>query len=120
MKIVFTASAGDMQAPMDSHFGRAPMFLVYDLEVDTFEVADNQENKDAAQGAGIRSAELVARTGAHTLVTGHCGPKAFRVLAAAGIKVFSTDASTVAEALERYRAGELAEIKSPDVVGHWA
>jgi len=120
MKIAFTAAAGDIQAPLDSRFGRAPMFVVYDLEDGTFQVADNQKNLDAAQGAGISSAEVVARTGAKALVTGHCGPKAFRVLAAAGIKVFSTDAPTVAEALERYRAGVLTEIESANVEGHWA
>lgn len=43
------------------------------------------------------------------LITGHCGPKAFRVLEAAAIKVFNTDAPTVAEALARWRAGELTE-----------
>ncbi len=119
MKIVFTASAGDIQAPLDSRFGRAPMFVVYDLDDDTFKMASNQESWDAAQGAGIHSAEVVARTGAKALVTGHCGPKAFRALAAAGIKVFSTDAPTVGEALKRYRAGDLTEIASVDVEGHW-
>jgi predicted Fe-Mo cluster-binding NifX family protein len=53
-------------------------------------------------------------------VTGHCGPKAFRVLAAAGIKVFNTDASTVGEALERFRRGSLVEATSADVDGHWS
>jgi predicted Fe-Mo cluster-binding NifX family protein len=41
------------------------------------------------------------------LVTGHCGPKALRVLVRAGIEVYNTDAPTVAEAIEAYRAGRL-------------
>lgn len=120
MKIVFTTSGSDLNAPLDSRFGRSPKFLVYDLESETFEVVDNQQNLNAAQGAGIQSAEAAARLGGKALVTGHCGPKAFRVLLAAGIKIFNTDARTVAEALEHYRAGKLTEAKSADVEGHWA
>lgn len=120
MNIAFTTSGDDLAAPLDSRFGRAPKFLVYDLDDDTFSIIDNQHNLNAAQGAGIQSAETVARTGAIGLVTGHCGPKAFRVLSAAGIKIYPCDAPTVAAALDDYRAGRLIEAKSADVEGHWA
>jgi predicted Fe-Mo cluster-binding NifX family protein len=119
VKIVFTTSGNELNAPLDSRFGRAPMFLVYDLSSETFELIDNAKNVNTAQGAGIRSAETVVRAGAECVVTGHCGPKAFRVLCAAGIKVFNTDARTVAEALDRYRAGNLREADSANVEGHW-
>ena len=120
MKIAFTTSGDGLDAPLDSRFGRAPKFLVYDLENDSFEVLDNGQNLNAAQGAGIQSAETVARSGAKALVTGHCGPKAFRVLGAAGIRVFNTEATTVAAALDWYRSGNLTEAKAADVAGHWA
>lgn len=119
MKVAFTTSGDDLNAPLDSRFGRAPKFLVYDLDTNTFSVIDNRQNLNAAQGAGIQSAETVARSGAGVVVTGHCGPKAFRVLSAAGVRVFATDAPTVATALERYRAEELAETKGADVEAHW-
>ncbi len=119
MKIAFTTSGTDLSAPLDSRFGRAPKFLIYDLELGTFEIIDNEKNLNAAQGAGIQSAETVVRSGAHALVTGHCGPKAFRALGAAGVKIFNTDAPTVSGALEQYRAGTLAEATSADVEGHW-
>ena len=120
MKVVFTTSGENLAAFMDSRFGRAPKFLIYDLDKNSFEVIDNQQNLNATQGAGIQSAEAVARSGAKSLVTGHCGPKAFRVLLAAGIKVYTTDAPTVAAALEQYRSGKLTEAKAADVDGHWA
>lgn len=119
MKIAFTTSGMTLESPLDSRFGRAPQFLVYDVDRETFEVVDNRQSVDAAQGAGIRSAETAASAGVGAVVTGHCGPKAFRALSAAGIRVFSTDATTVAEALARYRTGRLAEAKSADVEGHW-
>jgi predicted Fe-Mo cluster-binding NifX family protein len=119
VKIAFTTSGNGLDAPLDSRFGRAARFLIYDLDSETFERIENEQSLNAAQGAGIQAGEIVARSGARCLVTGHCGPKAFRVLSAAGIKVYNTDAPTVAEALERYRAGQLAEAESADVEGHW-
>lgn len=120
MKIAFTTSGETLDAPLEGRFGRAPRFLVYDLARDTFEVADNQRKLNVARGAGIQAAETVARTGASCLVTGHCGPKAHRVLAAAGIRVYNSDAPTVAAALEEYRYGRLVEARAAVVEGHWA
>ena len=119
MKIVFTTSGNDLNAPLNGRFGRAPKFLVYDLEAKTFEIVDNEQNLNAAQGAGIQSAQNIARLGVKALVTGHCGPKAFRVLAAANIKIYNTSVATVAEALDQYRAATLTEATSADVEGHW-
>lgn len=119
MKLAFTTSGEDLNAPLDRRFGRAAKFLIYDLDSETFEVMDNRQNLNAAQGAGIQSAQNVARVDANALVTGHCGPKAFRVLKAAGIALFTSTAKTVAEALEDYRAGRLKEVHAPDVEGHW-
>lgn len=119
MKIAFSTSGDDLNAPLDRRFGRAPKFLIYDLDTNTFQMVDNRQNVNAAQGAGIQAAETVARSAVSCLVTGHCGPKAFRVLSAAGIKVFNTEATTVAEALDHFRSGKLTEAQSADVEGHW-
>ncbi len=118
MKIILTTSGVDLQAPLDPRFGRAPNYLVYDLENSVFKIIDNQKQLEASQGAGILAAEQVARLGAKALVTGHCGPKAFRVLHAAGIKVYTCAAATVAEALTQYRAGQLSEAEGPSVYEH--
>jgi predicted Fe-Mo cluster-binding NifX family protein len=119
VKVALTTSGDNLNAPLDSRFGRAPKFLIYDLETKIFEIIDNEQNLNAAQGAGIQSAQNIARLGVKALVTGHCGPKAFRVLEAAGINIFNTSAANVKEALELYIAGKLSEAKSSDVEGHW-
>ncbi len=119
MKIVITTSGNDLSAPLDSRFGRAPKFLVYDLDANTFEIVDNKQNLNAAQGAGIQSAQNIARLGAGAVITGHCGPKAFRVLEAAKIKIYGTTAASVSEAIEKYLEGKLSEATSADVEGHW-
>lgn len=119
MKIAFTTSGNDLNAPLDTRFGRAPKFLIYDLEAKTFEIIDNEQNLNAAQGAGIQSAQNIARQGVAALVTGHCGPKAFRVLGAAGIKIYNTNVAIVSDALNLYMVGKLTEAASADVEEHW-
>lgn len=118
-KIAFTTSGNDLNGQLDKRFGRAPRFLIYDLDAKTYEIVDNKQNLNAAQGAGIQSAQTVAWLGAKALVTGNCGPKAFRVLRAAGIRVFNTDISTVAGALQAYVERKLTEADSANVEGHW-
>jgi predicted Fe-Mo cluster-binding NifX family protein len=119
MKIVFTTSGNDLNAPVDRRFGRASRFLVYDLDHDTFEVIDNAQNLNAAQGAGIQAAQTVVDTGAKALVTGNCGPKAFRVLAAGGITIYNSTDASVDAALKAYRDGKLVVATGANVEGHW-
>jgi predicted Fe-Mo cluster-binding NifX family protein len=107
VKIALTTSGETLEAPLDPRFGRAPRFLVFDTDTTAFEVVDNRAGMEAAQGAGVQAAERLGRLGVRGLVTGHCGPKALRVLAQAGIQVYNTDALTVAAALEAYRTGRL-------------
>lgn len=120
MKIAFTTSGDNLDSPLEPRFGRAPRFLVYDDESKDVEIVDNQQNMNAPQGAGIQAAQNVANKGVRCLVTGHCGPKAFRVLTEAGIKIYNTDVPTVAAALEALNAGRLKPSNAPDVEGHWA
>jgi predicted Fe-Mo cluster-binding NifX family protein len=119
VKIAFTTCGENLDAPLDGRFGRASKFILYDLEKDYFELIDNRQNLNAAQGAGIQAAEAMVRAGASGIVTGHCGPNAYRALCAAGITIYSCGAPTVAAALEAFRAGALKPMESADVEGHW-
>lgn len=120
MKVAFTTSGNTLDAPMDARFGRAMAFIVYDTESDTFEAVDNRQSVNTAQGAGIQATEAIVRHGANSVVTGHCGPNAHRALSAAGILIYTTQAATVAEALDAFRAGALSVMNSADVEGHWS
>ena len=120
MKIVVTATSKDMSSKMDPRFGRAKYFIVVDTDTDETVAHDNSQNLNAAQGAGIQAAETVVRLGAEAVVTGNVGPKAFRALNAAGIKMFLAGEGTVADAIRKYKAGELKEASTANVAGHWA
>lgn len=120
MKVAISAAGETLESAVDPRFGRAAKFILYDLENDTFTAHDNKQNLNAAQGAGIQSAQTVVDLGADWLISGHCGPKAFRVLASAGVKVAVGAEGTVAEAIERFKRGEFQESGGADVEGHWS
>jgi predicted Fe-Mo cluster-binding NifX family protein len=120
MKIAVTTSGTDLNAPLDTRFGRAAAFLIFDTDSGEFTIEPNEQNLNAAQGAGIQAAQNVAATGAEAIVSGHCGPKAFRILNASNIAIYTSNATTVQEAIDQFNAGKLTKAESADVEGHWA
>lgn len=119
MKVAVTSQGKTPADLVDPRFGRAKTFVVVDTETGACAALDNTVNMNAPQGAGIQSAQRVAAAGAEALVTGNVGPKAFRVLAEASVRVYLTEDCTVAEALERFKKGGLKELKAANVEGHW-
>ncbi len=119
MKILVTTTGTTIEANLDPRFGRAAMFALVDTDTGDLEVVQNHQGRNALQGAGIQAAEVAVRLGAKVVITGHCGPKAFSALSAAGIEVVSGANGTVVQALEAYRAGRLKPVSAPDVRGHW-
>lgn len=119
MRVAVSSQAQSLDGPLDQRFGRARFFVVFDTETGETELRDNRVNLNAAQGAGIQSAQNVAALGVDAVVTGHIGPNAFRALSAAGVAVYTGAEGTVAQALEALGRGELALASAPDVEGHW-
>jgi predicted Fe-Mo cluster-binding NifX family protein len=119
VKIAVTSIDGTMEGMVDERFGRCRKLVVYDPQTNTIEVLDNKANTGLAQGAGIQTADNVVNAGAHAVISGDFGPKAFQVLRAAGIEVYSTVNMTVREALSRFEAGKLTKLAGADVQSHW-
>lgn len=119
MKLAFTSQGATQHDAVDPRFGRAKAFVVMDTETGACTAIENTVNLNAVQGAGIQSAQRLAALGVEALVTGHVGPKAFRVLSEAGIRIYPVADCTVSEAFERLKEGKLAELKAADVEGHW-
>lgn len=119
MKIAISATQTDVEASVDERFGRAHSFMIYDSDSNTWQSIENNPNLNAVQGAGIQTAQMLANSGAQVVLTGHCGPKAFRVLDAAGIKVYTGCSGTVSQALAAFQKDELTPAENADVQGHW-
>jgi len=119
MKIAVTAQGTDLNAAVDSRFGRTRYFIVMDTETQEFSAVDNGTNLNAAQGAGIQAGRNVVELGVQAVITGHVGPKAFATLQAGGIEIYNGASGTVAEAMEQYKTGKLQVAQAADVEGHW-
>ena len=76
-------------------------------------------NLNVAQGAGIQTGQNIANLGVEAVITGNVGPNAFRVLSAAGVRIFLTEQQTVQDAIDLFKAGKLEEVKQANVEGHW-
>lgn len=120
MKIAVTSMGQDLNSKVDARFGRAKWFIVADTETNQHQAISNEQNLNTGQGAGIQTAENISKHGVEAVITGNCGPKAFRTLGAAGIQVYSDAEDTVAAALEKLKSGKLEPADGANVEGHWA
>jgi predicted Fe-Mo cluster-binding NifX family protein len=117
MKIAVTSTGTGLDAPVDPRFGRAAYILVVDVDTLSFEAIDNDANVNAFKGAGIQAASAVSQKGASVLLTGYCGPNAFKTLSAAEIKIVQNVAGTVKEAVSQFKDGKLAFSDAPNAEG---
>jgi predicted Fe-Mo cluster-binding NifX family protein len=120
MKVAVTATGPDLASEVDSRFGRAKCFLVVDTDTGECVAHDNAQNLNAAQGAGVQAGQTVSKLGVDAVVTGNVGPKAFAVLQAGGIKVYTGAAGTAGAALEQLKTGQLKCVAGANVDGHWS
>ena len=118
MKICVTAISDNLDAQVDPRFGRCQYFLIVNSGTMELKVIPN-EAFQVAHGAGIQAAQTVANSGTKVVITGNVGPNAFRVLSAAGLKIVTGASGSVRDAVEKYKKGQLQEIGSPTVSGHF-
>ena len=119
MRIAVSVNRPDLDSPVDPRFGRAQFYLLVDSETMASETLENWRNLDLAQGAGIQAAQNLLRRSPEVLLTGNCGPKAFKVLEAGGVKVCVGVRGTAREAVRGYLEGRYTPSDGANVDGHW-
>ncbi|MBW1767197.1 MAG: NifB/NifX family molybdenum-iron cluster-binding protein [Deltaproteobacteria bacterium] len=119
MKIAVTSKGTDLDSQVDPRFGRAAYILIVDTENLEFEVLDNKDNVNAFKGAGIQAASMVSDKGAEVLLTGFCGPNAFKTFEAAKIKVANDVSGTVRDAVKAFNEGRYVFSDKANVEGQW-
>ncbi len=119
MKIAITSKNTDLDSEVDPRFGRAAYIIIVDTETLEFKALDNSKNVNALKGAGIQAGALIADSGAEVLLTGFCGPNAFKTINAAGVKVVNDVTGTIREAVDFFNKGNLKYSDSANVDGHW-
>lgn len=114
MKILVSAKGTEPSAEVDPRFGRAAYFLLHDTGTGGWTVVNTESESSAGHGAGVQAAEQACRLKCDAVVCGQIGPKALSVLKAGGIRVYQSDARSVAEAVELLSSGQLLEIRESD------
>ena len=118
MKIALSSSGTGLDSQIDPRFGRCAYFLIVDTDTMDFEVCNN-ENNALGGGAGIQAAQFVASKGVKAIITGNCGPNAFRTLNAVGMNIIIGRTGTVRDAVDEFKKGELSPTTQANVPGHY-
>jgi predicted Fe-Mo cluster-binding NifX family protein len=119
MKLAITSTGNNLSADMDPRFGRAAYFIIVDSETLEYSVVENAQSLNLPQGAGIQAGKTIINQQASVLITGNCGPKAFQVLAQAGIDIKIGASGSIENVIQAYNRGELQSADTANVEGHW-
>jgi predicted Fe-Mo cluster-binding NifX family protein len=103
MRIMVTAQGKEVTAPVDPRFGRCRFFILWD-SLTQQSTAFANENASSS-GAGISSAQFVIDHNVQVVISGEVGPRAAQVLQSAGVKIHTTTAATVQQALQMFQKG---------------
>lgn len=118
MKIAISAAGHTLDTEVDPRFGRCPYFVIVDPETMQFEAVANSSAM-ASGGAGISAAQMIVDKGIQAVLTGSCGPNAYQVLSAAGIKVITGVSGKVKDAVQDYKSGKFQASSQPNVTAHF-
>jgi predicted Fe-Mo cluster-binding NifX family protein len=118
MKIALSAIGQTLDTDIDPRFGRCQYFVIADSDTMEFETIINS-SFSAGGGAGIATARNIIGKGIEAVITGSCGPNAYNVLEAAGIKVITGVTGKVKDAVADYKTGKLKASSQPNVASHF-
>jgi predicted Fe-Mo cluster-binding NifX family protein len=118
MKIAVSSTGNNLDSMVDPRFGRCQYLIYADPETLQFEYTENP-GMMAGGGAGIATGQAIAAKGVEAVLTGNCGPNAYQVLSAAGIKVVTGVAGKVKDAIQDYKAGKYQTTSQPNVSDHF-
>jgi predicted Fe-Mo cluster-binding NifX family protein len=119
MRIAVSAQGKNLNAEVDPRFGRTSKFIIVDSETMDFQVIENSQNLNLPQGAGIQAAQNVIPHNPDVVLTGNCGPKAYKVLEAAKVPVIVGVKGTIRKAVQEYLDGHYEAAGGANVEGHW-
>ena len=98
MKVAITSTGNCLDSKLDKRFGRCAHFVIYDTETKGMEFIPNP-NKDAQEGAGPASVQLVASRNVQKIISGEFGIKIKSLLDSLKIQmiVFKEPEKTIGE-----------------------
>jgi predicted Fe-Mo cluster-binding NifX family protein len=86
MKVAITSTGNSVESKIDPRFGRCAYFVIYNTDTNDVDFIPNP-NKNASNGAGPASVQLVADNGAQKIVSGEFGMKIKSILDSLSIQM---------------------------------
>jgi predicted Fe-Mo cluster-binding NifX family protein len=111
-RIVIPAEdSNGLDARLSEHFGRAPYFIIVELDEDGNIVNVQSVSNESEHFGGVGSPpDRILQFRPNAVITYGMGPRALRIFQDAGVAVLRANADTVKEVVEAYRQGRLEEL----------
>jgi predicted Fe-Mo cluster-binding NifX family protein len=117
VKIAVSAQGVGLKDPVDPRFGRCQHFVVYDSDTGNVTAMANTSGESSG-GAGVQTAQNLVNQAVGAVLVGNVGPNAFKVLNAAGIKVYGGITGNVENSLALFKENKLNLMSDPNVSSH--
>lgn len=110
-RVVIPAEDGNgLNARLSEHFGRAPYFIIVDLEEGNILNVQVVPNESEHFGGFGRPSDSILQFKPNAVITFGIGPRALSIFQEAKVAVLKANASTVKEVIEAYRQDKLEEL----------
>ena len=117
MKVAVSARGTTPDSDIDERMGRAYWLMIYETKTNSWQAINNETARNAINGAGQQTANLLIDLGVEAVLTGEVGPRAFRLLNSAGIEIYLGAAGTVMDTLVAWHDGNLTRTRSASNIG---
>ncbi len=110
MKIALPVKYVKNEYLLSSAYGKAPIFMIYDLETNSFEIVENKYLN------GRDVANLLSSKGAKAVITNHLGQGAYKHLKDLNIKAYFSELKNkpVEESINLFKENKLKEFNEKD------
>jgi predicted Fe-Mo cluster-binding NifX family protein len=110
-RIVIPAEDGNgLNARLSEHFGRAPYFIIVELEDGNISNVQVVPNESEHFGGFGRPPDRILQLRPNAVITYGMGPRALSIFQEARIAVLKANADTVKDVVEAYRQDKLEEL----------
>jgi predicted Fe-Mo cluster-binding NifX family protein len=110
-RIVIPAEDGNgLNARLSEHFGRAPYFIIVELEDGNISNVQVVPNESEHFGGFGRPPDRILQFRPNAVITYGMGPRALSIFQEARIAVLKANADTVKDVVEAYRQDKLEEL----------
>ena len=120
MRVVIPTNTPDgLMAKRGAHFGKAPFYVIVDVENGEIKDVDFVQNQGHSGGACGNAVANIKNLGAEALIVIGIGPNPLMGFQKIGIKVYKDEESqTVEEAIKRLLEGKLKEMSAEMSCNH--